>query len=441
MAAPLQRRASAKARLRAAWWSAACAATWWSAACAAVALGACGSGSDGSVGTGGSGRDNGGDVAPPAPTPPAPTPPAPPPPPAPPKATVLGAVLDDPWSLAFLPDGRMLVTQRAGSFVIVKADGSAVDAAVTGPLPAVAAAGQGGLLDVALDPDFATNRMVYWTFAEAGTGGTGTAVARGQLNGSALSDVAVIYRQVPKVPGGNHFGSRLVFRGDGTLYVTLGERAQDAPEAPNTQFAQNLTRSLGKVIRITRDGGPAIGNPDLGPGSLPEIWSYGHRNPQGAAVRPGTLELWVTEHGPRGGDELNRVAAGRNYGWPLRSYGCPYAYSESASSCRPGGTGGVHAPQFEEPQAYWLPVSTAPSGLLFYTGDKFPEWQGQVFVGALAGQTLWRLPLDPATLATPQKFAVDAVSALNKRIRYVAQGPDGWIYLLSTDGRLIRLER
>jgi glucose/arabinose dehydrogenase len=398
------------------------------AAWSLVFVSACGGGGS-SPGTGGTA---------PEPTPPAPPPPAPA---GPARATVLGVSLDDPWGLAFLPDGRMLVTQRAGSFVIVKADGSGIDAQVTGPLPPVAHTGQGGLLDVALDPDFATSGTIFWTFAEAGTGGTGTAVARGRLQGSVLSDVAVIYRQVPKVGGGNHYGSRLAFRSDRTLYVTLGERAQDAPETPNTQNAQNLARSLGKVVRINRDGTPATGNPALGAGALPEIWSYGHRNPQGAAVRPGTDELWLTEHGPRGGDELNRVQAGANHGWPLRSYGCPYAFSQSAPSCRPGGTGGVHAPDFQEPQAFWVPVSTAPSGLLFYTGAGFPEWQGQVFTGALAGQTLWRLPVEAGTLATPQKFEVEAVRALGKRIRYVAQGPDGWIYLLSTDGHLIRLER
>ncbi len=260
------------------------------------------------------------------------------------KATPLAVRLNDPWGLAFLPDGRMLVTQRGGSFVIVKADGSAVDATVTGPVPAVATSGQGGLLDVALDPEFGTNQTIYWTYSEPGTGGAGTAVARGRLSGSALSDVAVIYRQTPKVSGGNHFGSRLVFRSDNTLYVTLGDRGQDAPEAPTADHAQNLAKTLGKVVRINRDGSAATGNPSLGAGALPEVWSYGHRNPQGAALRPGTDELWLTEHGPRGGDELNVAVAGKNYGWPLRSYGCPYSFAESDPACRPGGTGGAQAP-------------------------------------------------------------------------------------------------
>ena len=357
------------------------------------------------------------------------------------KATTLPVRLSDPWGLAFLPDGRMLVAQRGGSFVIVKADGSAVDATVTGPVPAVATSGQGGLLDVVLDPEFGTNQTIYWTYSEPGAGGAGTAVARGRLSGSALGDVAVIYRQTPKVSGGNHFGSRLAFRSDGTLYVTLGERAQDAPEAPTANNAQNLAKTLGKVIRINRDGSPAAGNPSLGTGALPEIWSYGHRNPQGAAVRPGTDELWLTEHGPRGGDELNVALAGKNYGWPLRSYGCPYSFAESDPACRPGGTGGVHAPEFEEPKTVWLPISTAPSGLLFYTGGKFPDWQGHVFAGALAGQTLWHIPVDGGAVGSAEKQSISAVSALGQRIRDVKQGPDGWIYLLSTEGRVIRVER
>jgi glucose/arabinose dehydrogenase len=359
------------------------------------------------------------------------------------KATVLPVSLNDPWGMAFLPDGRMLVTQRGGTFAIVRAGGSGIDATINHPLPNLSSAGQGGLLDVALDPEFATTQRIFWTFSETGTGGAGTAVARARLDGSALTDAAVIYRQVPKVGGGNHFGSRLVFRSDNTLYVTLGDRFQDAPENPSSDNAQNLAKTLGKVVRINRDGTAAAGNPGLGTGALPEIWSFGHRNPQGAALRPGTDELWVTEHGPRGGDELNRVAAGSNYGWPLRSYGCPYSFPQSDPSCRPGG--GTHAPQFTEPQAFWVPISTAPSGLMFYTGDKFDElgWKNSVFTGGLAGETLWRLVLDPSTQAVTSREEIGVVQALNprQRIRSVKQGPDGLIYLLSTQGSMIRIER
>jgi glucose/arabinose dehydrogenase len=364
------------------------------------------------------------------------TPPAPPA--GPPKATLLGATLSSPWGLAFLPDGRMLVTQKAGSMVIVRADGSAVDTTLTG-VPAVNSSGQGGLLDVALDPDFATDPWVYFTFSEDGSGGAGTALARGRLAGSALQNVAVIWRQAPKVNSGVHFGSRIVFRADKTLYVTVGERGQDDPAAPTAQNAQNVAKTLGKVLRLNRDGSIPSDNPAFAvPGALPGLWSIGHRNPQGAALKPGTDDLWLTEHGPRGGDELNRVLPGRNYGWPLVSYGCPYSFAQSDPSCRPGG--GTHTPNFEEPKTTWQPVSTAPSGLAFYRGDKFPEWSGNLFAGALAGSTLWRIVLDAGNAVTLRE-EVAVVKALGKRIRDVRQGPDGWLYLLSDDGRLVRVER
>ena len=253
-------------------------------------------------------------------------------------------------------------------------------------LPPVVADGQGGLLDVALDPDFATDPWVYWTYSEPGTGAeaglAGTAVARGRLVGGALQEVSVLYRQVPKVTGAGHFGSRLAFRGDKTLFVTLGERQKGAP-------AQDLQATLGKVIRIGRDGAIPAGNPAIA-GARPEIWSYGHRNPQGAAIRPGTDELWVNEHGPQGGDELNRVVPGGNHGWPLVSYGCDYG-APVGEACRIGG--GTHAPSYVEPVSYWVPTSIAPAGLVFYTGSAFPQWQGSVFQGALAGRALWRIEL------------------------------------------------
>ena len=366
------------------------------------------------------------------------TPPAPPPATGPAKATLLGATLASPWGLAFLPDGRMLVTQKGGSMAIVRADGSGVEATVTG-VPAVNSGGQGGLLDVALDPDFATDPWVYFSFSEDGSGGAGTALARGRLVGNALQNVAVTWRQTPKVNGGNHFGSRIVFRADKTLYLTTGDRGQDDPAAPTSQQAQNVAKTLGKVVRLNRDGSLPIDNPVFAlPGALPGLWSIGHRNAQGAALKPGTDELWVTEHGPKGGDELNRVLAGRNYGWPLVSYGCPYSFAQSDPSCRPGG--GTHAPNYEEPKTTWQPISTAPSGLAFYSGDKFPEWNGNLFAGALAGATLWRLVLD-ANNAVTLREEVAVVKALGKRIRAVTQGPDGWLYLLTDDGKIVRVER
>jgi len=353
------------------------------------------------------------------------------------RATLLGARLDSPWGLAFLPDGRMLVTQKGGSMVIVRADGAAVEATVAG-VPEVNRRGQGGLLDVALDPDFATAPWVYFSYSEDGAGGAGTALARGRLVGTALQDVAVIWRQTPKVASGIHYGSRIVFRPDKTLYLTLGDRGQDNPAAPSGAHAQNLATTLGKVVRLNRDGSIPADNPAFAaPGALPGLYSLGHRNPQGAALFPGTSELWLTEHGPQGGDELNRVRAGANYGWPIRSYGCPYR-SPVGDSCRVGG--GQHAPGYEEPKTFWVPTSTAPAGLAFYSADRIPEWRGHLFAGALTGRTLWRIVLD-AQRNVVAREEVAAVKALGQRIRDVRQGPDGWLYLLTDDGRIVRVER
>ena len=222
--------------------------------------------------------------------------------------------------------------------------------------------------------------------------------------------------------------------------MTLGERQRDDPANPGTNNAQKLATTLGKVIRINRDGSIPPGNPSFGvTGARAEIWSYGHRNPQGAALLPGSDELWITEHGPLGGDELNQVLPGRNYGWPLRSYGCPYSAGTNTVACRPGG--GIHAPDFEEPKTTWLPVSTAPSGLLLYTGARFDDlgWRGNAFAGALTGTTLWRIVLSGTSVVSKEE--VSAVKALGQRIRVVKQGPDGWMYLLTDSGQLLRLER
>jgi aldose sugar dehydrogenase len=343
----------------------------------------------------------------------------------------------------FLPDGRILVTQKAGSLVIVSANGQSVGSAVSG-VPVVDSSGQGGLLDVALDPDFATDPWVYLTYSEPGAGAdagkAGTAVARGKLVGNALQNVSVIFQQNPKVSGNGHYGSRLVFRSDKTLFVTLGERQTDDPANPTSDNAQNLTKHLGKVVRINRDGTIPADNPNLGAGAAPGIWSYGHRNPQGAALHPTTGELWQSEHGPQGGDEVNISRAGSNYGWPLRSYGCPYGSAVNGndnSACRVGG--GTHAPTYVEPLTYWVPYSIAPSGLAFYTGAMFPEWQGNLFVGALAGTALWRLVLKGNTVDSREEL----FKSLGERIRGVTQGPDGALYLLtdSSSGRIVRVAR
>jgi glucose/arabinose dehydrogenase len=351
------------------------------------------------------------------------------------RAVTVASGLVNPWGLAFLPDGRMLVTERPGRMRIVAADG-ALSPPLTG-LPAVHAAAQGGLLDVALDPDFASTPWVYWSYAEDGTGGSGTAVARGQLSGNALTNVQVIFRQSPKVAGSNHYGARLVFGHDKRLFVTLGERETDDPAAPTADNAQNLSKHLGKVVRLERDGSVSADNPFVGVAdALPEIYSVGHRNPQGAALHPTTGELWLVEHGPQGGDEINRVLAQHNYGWPLRSYGCPYG-APVGVGCQVGG--GTHLPNFDEPLMTWVPGSTAPSGMMFYTGDRFPEWRNSLFVGAMVDRLVWRIGLQGNALGAREPL----FATLGERIRDVRQGPDGFIYLLtdSASGRIVRIER
>lgn len=344
-----------------------------------------------------------------------------------PRAVTLNDELIRPWGIAFLPDNRMLVSEKGGSMVILSADGITIQEEVSG-LPVVEGTGQGGLLDVALDPDFTTDPWVYWTYSEPGSGAeeglAGTSVARGRLIGNTLQDIEVIYRQVPKVSGSGHFGSRLAFRSDKTLFVTLGERQKGSP-------AQDLTTTLGKVIRINRDGSIPPDNP-LIEGARPEIWSYGHRNPQGAAVRPGGDKLWISEHGPQGGDELNPIVAGGNYGWPVVSYGCNYG-DPIGDACRIGG--GTHSPEYIEPVSYWVPTSIAPAGMIFYTGNGFPSWQGDVFIGALAGTALWRVQLSGDTEVMREAI----LSELGERIRDVEQGPDDWIYLLTDSGKLIQI--
>ena len=286
--------------------------------------------------------------------------------PAPVRAVTL-ARLDRPWAFAFLPDGDVLVTERPGRLRRVGRDG-AVSAPLAG-VPAVFAQGQGGLLDVALDPRFAETRLVYLSYAEPGEGGAGTAVARGRLGERGLEGVEVVYRQAPKVAGRLHFGSRLAFAPDGTLFVTQGDRYTQK------ERAQDPAATLGKVVRINRDGTVPADNPLVGrAGARPEVWSLGHRNVQAAAIQPGTGRLWTVEHGARGGDELNHPEAGRNYGWPVITYGVDYDGSRIGE--------GTAKPGLEQPVYYWDPV-IAPSGAAFLTGGAYPGWRGGLFVGSL----------------------------------------------------------
>jgi glucose/arabinose dehydrogenase len=326
-----------------------------------------------------------------------------------------------PWGLAFLPDGRMLVTERHGYLRVVEKDGR-----LSNPLagtPEVLAKGQGGLLDVALDPEFPSNRLVYLSYTEKGDGGAGTAVGRGRFSGDGIDGFTVIFRQEPKSSRDIHFGSRLVFSRDGKLFVTLGERGE-------RERAQDLSVHRGQVVRINRDGSVPPDNPFAGrDGYRAEIWSHGHRNPQGAALHPQTGQLWTVEHGARGGDEINIPKAGRNYGWPVISYGTHY-------SGLPIGMG-THKEGMEQPVYYWDP-SIAPSGMAFYTGERFGRWKGNLFVGALRGQMLVRLELNGEEIISEERL----LGELGNRIRDVRQGPDGLIYLLtdSEEGRILRLE-
>ncbi len=329
--------------------------------------------------------------------------------------------LDHPWSLAFLPDGRMLVSERQGRLRIVSSDGRLSEPA-TG-VPRVHASGQGGLLDVALSPAFAKDRLVYLSFAEPGEGGAGTAVARGRLGERGLENTQVIWRQQPKVSGSNHFGSRIVFGRDGTLFVTLGERFNYADSA------QDLSTTIGKIVRINPDGSAPKDNPFVGrTGARSEVWSYGHRNVQAAALHPESGQLWTVEHGARGGDELNHPEAGKNYGWPVISYGRHYSFLPIGEGTAKEG--------MEQPVYYWDPV-IAPSGMVFYTGDLFAAWKGNILVGSLTPGGLVRLVMKDDKVAQEERYLGD----LGARIRDVRQAPDGSLYLLTDarDGRILRI--
>lgn len=340
------------------------------------------------------------------------------------RVTAVAGGLDHPWSMAFLPDGGVLITERSGGLRLLRVPGG-----LSRPLagvPKVAAQGQGGLLDVALSPDFAADRYVYLSYAESDGSKSGTAVGRGRLSadGAALEDFRVLFRQEPKLSSGLHYGSRLVFDRKGYLYISLGENNQ-------RPTAQELGKLQGKVVRLKADGSVPPDNPFVGQaGARPEIWSYGHRNPQGMALNPWSGELWENEHGPRGGDEINLIRPGRNYGWPLATYGINYSgqpIPEAKGETLPG----------MEPPLYWWPRSPAISGMAFYDVDRFPAWRNSVFIGALADQNLIRLTLDGDRVVAQERLLDDR----KRRIRDVRQGPDGYVYVLTdaSPGELLRV--
>src|SRR5688572_16483959 len=343
----------------------------------------------------------------------------------------VGDGLQNPWGMALLPDGKMLVTEKAGRLRIVGTDGK-LSPPVAG-LPAVDARGQGGLLDVAIDPNFASNRLIYWSYSEPRDGGVNnTAAARGRLVDEAMprvDNVQVIYHQTPSLNSTLHFGSRLVFGRDGTLFITNGDRSI----TEGRMQAQRTDGLLGKIVRLNADGTIPKDNPFVGKeGVRPEIWSLGHRNVQAATLHPETGELWEVEHGARGGDEINIARKGKDYGWPTIAYGIEYR----------GGpiTGGITAQQgMEQPLYYWDPV-IAPSGMVFYTGSAFPAWKGNLFIGGLASTNLVRLTIKGERVVDEERLLKDLQPA-RERIRDVKQGPDGALYVLtdSKAGRLLKL--
>ncbi|MBI5277898.1 MAG: PQQ-dependent sugar dehydrogenase [Burkholderiales bacterium] len=338
-----------------------------------------------------------------------------------PRVQTVATGLEHPWAVAMLPDGRFLVTERPGRMRVVGADGRL--GPPLGGVPEVVARGQGGLLDVVLDSGFAGNRQVYFCYSEAGGSGNSTALARARLaaDASRLEDVRVIFSQKPKVASTFHFGCRIVEARDGTLFLTLGERNSRRDDS------QTLDNHHGKVVRINKDGSVPRDNPFVGrAGALPETFSYGHRNVQGATLSPDGV-LWTHEHGPQGGDEINLPQPGRNYGWPVVTYGENYGGGKV-------GEGLTAKAGMEQPLHYWVP-SIAPSGMAFLTSDRYAGWKGSLFVGSLKFRYLARLELAGGKVAREHRIDV------GDRVRDVRQGPDGWLYLVTdeSDGKLLRL--
>jgi glucose/arabinose dehydrogenase len=331
--------------------------------------------------------------------------------------------LDHPWAIAFLPDGRLLVTERPGRIRVVATDGQ-VSAPIAGT-PGVFARGQGGMHDLVLDREFAQNRVIYFCYAEPASGGGRTAMARGRLaeDATRVDDVKVIFRQEGPLSSGNHFGCRIAQGRDGNLFLTLGDHFSHRDEA------QNLANHLGKIVRVTPDGAVPEDNPFVGrKEAKPEIWSYGHRNSQGAAIHPVSGRLWMHEHGPRGGDELNIPQAGKNYGWPVIGFGVDYSGAKIHQS--------THKAGMEQPIKQWTPVIAA-SGMAFYEGDLFPAWKGSLLIGGLASEVVVRLTLDGEKVTGEERLLAD----LGERIRDVRVGPDGalWLATDSASGRIVKV--
>lgn len=340
---------------------------------------------------------------------------------------VVTSALASPWGITALPDGRLLITEKAGTMRIVSSTGT-LSNAITG-LPSVNSGGQGGLLGLCVDPQFTSNRMVYWVFSENVSGGNITSVAKGRLSNSetTIENPTVIYRANPSANVGNlHYGGRIVFDNTGNLFVSTGERS-DLSTRP---LAQSVTAALGKILRITTSGQPAPGNPSFSQsGALPELYSIGHRNPQGIAIHPVTGELWQSEHGPRGGDEINRVLGGKNYGWPTITYGIEYSGATI-------GSGIQQQAEMEQPVYYWDPV-ISPSGITFYKGNTIPEWQNNLFVASLSGMHIARLVLENNKVIGEERL----LSSENQRFRDITQGTDSNLYAVTDGGKLYRIRK
>lgn len=337
---------------------------------------------------------------------------------------VLTEALKSPWGITSMPDGRLLVTEKEGVMRIVTPAGK-VGEAITG-IPKVNPSGQGGLLGIRVDPDFEKNRMVYWVFSEPNAEGNLTAVAKGKLSAdeTKIEGATVIYRATPGYKGNLHYGGRVLVASDGNLFISTGERS-DKVTRPQ---AQSLNSGLGKVIRITKEGKPAPGNPFAGQANArPELYSYGHRNVQGLAIDPVTGDLWEAEFGPRGGDELNHIQAGKNYGWPTITYGIEYSGEKV-------GEGIQQKEGFEQPAYYWDPV-VSPSGMTFYTGDAMPEWKNNLFIGSLSGMHLLRLVIKDGKVVGEERL----LNTDYQRFRDVTQGKDGALYAITDQGRLYRV--